>query len=126
MSRHRAGTLIGRRCNMSIRMVALLQSALRDAPSLPVQHATNGADVSSGKFAVPFDMMRFKTVFPTRWSAFLRAHFQSSAHVAFFFGVDDRTARHWLDGTTAPSGAVAIVACARIEGAVDFLMGQAA
>lgn len=97
------------------------------APMLPVQHGTAAIAMSPGKFAErPFDMMRFKAVFPTRWASFLRAHFQNSTHVAFFFGCDDRTARHWLDGTTAPSGPVAIVACARIDGAIQFLMGEAA
>lgn len=107
-------------------LVALVATAFRSSSTVPDNHATAAADKSSGKFAAPFDMMRFKTVFPTRWSAFLRTNFQSSAHVAFFFGVDDRTARHWLDGTTAPSGAVAIVACAKINGAIEYLMGEAA
>lgn len=87
--------------------------------------ATRTPDKSSGKFAVPFDMMRFKTVFPHLWADFLRAHFQSSVHVALFFGVDDRTARHWLEGTTAPCGATAILAVARIPGALAELMEAA-
>lgn len=107
-------------------MVGLLRDSWGNAPMLPPIGSAERADKSSGKFAAPFDMMRFKAVFPHRWADFLRAHFQSSTHVAFFFGVDDRTARHWLDGTTAPSGAVAIVACAKIDGAVEYLMGEAA
>ena len=80
---------------------------------------------SSGKFAGCFDPMRFKAIFPDRWAGFLRAHFRSSTEVAAFFGVDDRTARHWLHGTTAPSGSVAIHAIAAIPGALAELMRAA-
>ena len=92
-------------------------------PVLPDMVNAEPADMSSGKFAgVPFDLHRFRTIFPRRWSGFLQQHFQSSAHVAAFFGMDDRTARHWLEGTTAPNGATALFAAATIPGALAELM----
>lgn len=82
----------------------------------------------SGVFSgVPFDIHRFRAVFPDRWAAFLRANFRSSAHVAVFFDVDDRTARNWLEGITGPRGAhVAVALIARPEAAREHLLREAA
>jgi hypothetical protein len=106
-------------------MVATSLNGSSRSPSLFDHHAADLAEMSSGKFGRAFDMHRFKAVFPSKWASFLRANFRNSTHVAVFFDCDDRTARHWLEGTTAPSGAIAIVAASRIPGAVEFLMGTA-
>ena len=112
---------------MSHSMVAPFASVSSRSPSPLTKVNAEPADKSSGKFAgVPFDMHRFRAVFPHRWADFLRQHFQSSTHVAAFFGVDDRTARHWLEGTTAPNGATAIFAVAAIPGAMQELLEFAA
>ena len=82
---------------------------------------------SSGKLSgQPFDMHRFKAVFPDRWASFLRAHFQTSARVAAFFDVDDKTARNWLHGISAPSGPTVLFAVTCLPGVAEYLMGDAA
>lgn len=78
---------------------------------------------SCGEF--PFDMHRFRTVFPDRWAALLKAHFRDIRHISFFFDVSERTARDWLNGVSAPAGPFAVVACARIPGAIEQLMRAA-
>ena len=72
------------------------------------------------------DLHRFRTVFPDKWSDLMRTHFQSGEHIAFFFGVSERTARGWLEGTSKLTGPSAILAAAQIPGAIQFLMGEAA
>lgn len=63
------------------------------------------ADVSPGTFSGrPCDPYAFRRVYPKRWSEFLHAHFQSAAHVGFFFSIDEATARNWWHGKTGPQG----------------------
>jgi hypothetical protein len=52
----------------------------------------------------PCDPYAFRRVYPKRWSDFLHAHFQSAAHVGFFFSIDEATARNWWHGKTGPQG----------------------
>lgn len=66
-----------------------------------------GTDILAGK---PFDMDRFRTIFPEIWSEFLRRHFRDKEHIAFFFDTDERTARNWLAGLNAPTGPRAVAA----------------
>jgi len=80
----------------------------------------------AGRFSRPFDMHRYRTVFPGRWAGFLKAHFPDVITVAWAFSVDEKTARHWWNGTNAPSGAIAVAACAEIPGAIEYLWGKAA
>lgn len=74
----------------------------------------------------PFDMHRYRTVFPDRWAALLRAHFRNSVEVAYFFGVDEKAARNWLSGTSGPSGAFVALAAVSIPGAMAALFCEAA
>jgi hypothetical protein len=67
--------------------------------------STAAAGLSPGTFSGrPCDPYAFRRVYPKRWIGFLRAHFQSAAHVGFFFSVDEHTARNWWHGKTGPQG----------------------
>lgn len=66
-----------------------------------------GVEFHAGK---PFDMDRFRTVFPHIWADFLRRHFRDKEHIAYFFDTDERTARNWLSGLNAPTGPRAVAA----------------
>lgn len=69
--------------------------------------ADDQSDILAGK---PFDMHRFRAIFPDIWAEFLRRHFRDKEHVAFFFDVDERCARNWLSGLNAPTGPRAVAA----------------
>ena len=66
-----------------------------------------GAEFHAGK---PFNMERFRTVFPNIWADFLRRHFRDKEHIAYFFDTDERTARNGLSGLNAPTGPRAVAA----------------
>ena len=98
--------------------------------STGVDAATEAGGVSSGKCCEqfsghPFDLHRYRVVFPDRWSSFLRAHFRDHMHVAYVFGVSDRTSRNWWDGISAPRAEFALAACKNIPGAAAWLMEAA-
>jgi len=100
-------------------------------PRTGVQTATAVGGVSSGEFCEgfsgrPFDLHRYRVVFPDRWAAFLRAHFRDQMHVAYMFGVSDRTARNWWEGVSAPRAEFALAACKNVPGASEYLMAGAA
>ena len=98
---------------------------------IPCADAGTGAGgVSSGfgagQFAgLPFDLHRYRVVFPDRWASFLKAHFRDHIHVAFVFGVSERTARNWWEGVSAPRAEFALAACKHIPGAAEYLMEAA-
>jgi len=71
----------------------------------------------------PFDLHRYRMLFPDRWMVFLHRNFRNPVHVAFMFGVSDRTARNWWDGVSAPRAEFALAACKHVPGAAEFLMG---
>lgn len=101
-------------------------------PSFHRQLTSAEPAVSSGDCAgfgagVPVDLHRFKTVFPDRWAAFLKAHWRNSVDVAHFFDVDEKTARNWMEGVSAPRGAlVAWVFDAMPAAAAAYLFHEAA
>jgi hypothetical protein len=96
------------------------------APMLMTNHGTGAAETSSGTYSgTPFDMHRYKGIFPDRWASFLRAHFRDSRHVAYAFSVDDKTARNWLAGITAPRAEAALMAVSTYPDALPLLMGAA-
>ena len=106
-------------------MVGRSLSASSSPVSMP-DDCTEAPEVSSGTLSgIPFDMHRFRTVFPGRWADFLRAHFRDARHVAFAFDVDDKTARNWIAGITAPRAEVALYAVSRFPDALPRLMGAA-
>ena len=108
-------------------LVGRSASASYVPPSYATKVNVEAEGTSPGVFPErQFDLHRFKAVFPDRWAALLRSHFSGSAHVAAFFGVDDHTARDWLEGTTGPRGFAVAIACSAIPGAAQQLMGLAA
>ena len=96
-------------------------------PPVPVrQVAPNSGTVSSGDLAGllsgrPCDPLRFRALYPDRWSAFLRAHFQSATHVSVFFEVDNRCARNWWEGTSGPQGWAVEFAIRSLPAAAQYL-----
>ena len=105
--------------------------------SFPRHHAAHLAKLSSGDAVAksaagfpggsPADLWAMKRCFPDRWSDFLRAHFRDSVHVAYTFGVSERTARDWMNGVTGPRGShVALAFAAEPKSAQRILLGVAA
>lgn len=89
------------------------------------------AVMSSGKFAGvfsgrPINLRHYKAVLPDRWAAFLKAHFRNSVTVAFFFDVDEKTARNWMEGVTAPRAEVVLALAERAPSVIPYLLSEAA
>lgn len=63
------------------------------AGCLPVRNSREGPD--------PYAARRR---FPELWARFLRESFRNHVQVAAVFGVSEKTARLWWEGTTAPQG----------------------
>lgn len=100
-------------------------SLSRSIASMPDDGIASGGK-SCGKFSVDysrrFDMQGYRRTFPERWRDFLRAHFSGPVEVAFFFSMEDAsTARHWWNGTNAPSGHFVAHAIDTIPTAISFL-----
>lgn len=70
------------------------------APALPAA-SHDLPDLLRGR---PCDPRMFRALYPTKWAAFLRAHFENPTHVAAFFDVDHHCARNWYEGKTGPQG----------------------
>ena len=100
-------------------------------PHMPCTDAgTEAGGVSSGFvagefFGRPFDLHRYRVIFPDRWASFLKQHFRDHVHAAFVFGVSERTARNWWEGVSAPRAEFALAACKHIPGAAEYLMEAA-
>lgn len=71
---------------------------------------TDAPEKSFGEF--PADPWAFYRCFRDKWPEFIRRNFRNSTDAAAFFGVDDRTVRGWLEGSTAPRGQVVAYAVA--------------
>lgn len=90
-------------------------------------HATKAIASSSGTLSgKPFDLHHFRAMFPDKWSALIRRHFRSTVEVAYFFSVDEKTARNWWEGVTGPSGHAVAIAMKCLPGAMDVLFAEAA
>lgn len=74
----------------------------------------------------PIDLAHYRHTLPERWAAYLRANFSGSVSVAFFFGVDDKTARNWMEETTAPRAEVILAMAERDPSVIRFLLSEAA
>lgn len=109
-------------------VVGLSRNSWSGTPSVSINHDTLKPETSLEILAGerPFDLHRFRVVFPEKWQAFLKAHFRSTAEIACFFEVDDRTAKNWVEGCTKPTAPSALIAVARIPGALAELTGVAA
>jgi len=86
-------------------------------PADAADHAPCCADAATGVF--PADLHGLRRRFPEQWASFLRSHFQGATHVAAFFGVDDHTARGWLNGR--PSGGFVVAAVKADPQAMEIL-----
>lgn len=84
--------------------------ALAASPAVLANVNAPDAGKSFGEF--PVDVWAFYRCFRDRWPEFIRRNFRNSTDAAAFFGVDDRTVRGWLEGTTAPRGQVVAYAVA--------------
>lgn len=58
------------------------------------------------------------------WVELTNKHFQSAEHVAVFFGVTEKAARNWREGTTGPKGGAVAYAIKNVPGAADKLLGS--
>lgn len=92
-------------------------------PAPPSVSSGTGA----GEFAGPgpVDLWGYRRRLPDRWATLLRAHFRCPVHVAFAFGVDERTARNWWEGTCSPRAEAALIAARDIPGALALLLEAA-
>lgn len=84
--------------------------ALAASPAVLGKTTAPATGQSSGKF--PADPWAFYRCFRDRWPEFVRRNFRNSTDAAAFFGVDERTVRGWLEGSTAPRGQVVAYAVA--------------
>lgn len=95
--------------------------AVDGSPADPAPAASQKS-LEINRHARPFDADRFRSVYPDRWQAFLKAHFRSIEEVAVFFGVTDEAARKWWHGVGGPRGAqVSIAFTVFPAGAARFL-----
>ena len=76
--------------------------------------------------ARPVNLHAMRCLFPALWSAFVRANFTSTVHAAYVFGVDERTARAWWEGTTSPSAPVLAAIEDRRPGTILAMLRAAA
>lgn len=83
---------------------------------------------SFGEFPAPrpVDPMAFYRCFRDKWPEFIRRNFRNSTDAATFFGVDDRTVRGWIEGSTAPRGQVVAYAVAAMPNRAMQIVGVAA
>lgn len=87
--------------------------------------ATEPAAKSRGERRI--DLHRMRVVMPDRWAAFLASHFGGNVRlISFFFDTSERQARDWLAGNNGPRCEVALYAVAKVPGALQALMGEAA
>ena len=97
-------------------MVALVSSY---PPSLLPRHdGTAGAGKPAGHSPDP---RRYRALYPDLWHNFLHAHFRDHLHVAYSFGVSERTGRDWWEGVTTSQGWAVAYAVENIPGAAEFL-----
>lgn len=90
------------------------------APSLRKVNA-EPQEASSEIFFRPFDMHGLRRALPDTWADFLKSHFRDAQHVAFMFGVTERTATNWLNRVGAPRPEFVLKAVKHIPGAIVLL-----
>jgi hypothetical protein len=79
--------------------------------------------IATGTFPAIREIVSYRASFPDRWKEFLRQNFPSAARAAKSFAVDDKTARDWWHGRTAPSGFVVALAFKRMPTEAARLLG---
>lgn len=83
---------------------------------------------AAGKmFRRVFDPYHKRQAFPDQWAQWCRENFRNSTQLGAAFGVDERTARNWMGGVSAPMGwAVDAAKEGEIEGVPPFRSRSAA
>ena len=99
---------------------------LTDAAHRAAAPAGMSSGECSAAFARPVNPHKLRCLFPDRWAGFLRAHFRDPVEVAFTFDVDEKTARNWWHGVTAPRGAAVAQAFAMQPAAAQAMLARAA
>ena len=90
-----------------------------DTPDgLPGNHGMTGAGKPAGHSPDP---RRYRALYPDLWHSFLRAHFRDHLHVAYWFGVSERTGRDWWEGITTSQGWAVAYAIETIPTAAAYL-----
>lgn len=102
---------------MVVRLAGSSFVSLHGNPA-PVADAALGGEFPP----IPFDMHRYRTVFPQLWMRFLHQQFRSAYHAQMFFCVDSKTARDWWHGKVAPSAFMVAHAEAAFPGTARFLV----
>ena len=69
-----------------------------------VEHRKGNHGMSPRKFSGPPEARSYRRHFAEKWSAYLKASFDSPAHVAHVFKVDPSTAEKWWMGSHQPQG----------------------
>jgi hypothetical protein len=67
------------------------------------------------------DPRRYRSLYPDKWHGFLHAHFRDAMHVAYSFGVSERSARDWWEGVSTSQGWAVAYAIENIPGAAEHL-----
>ncbi len=91
------------------------------------QHGYEVSGMSTGKFSEKSDVLTYRQHFALVWRDFIKANFESPAHVAFVFKVDPTTSEKWWSGSHAPQGWVVGMAMAdpaMREETIKTLAGQ--
>lgn len=57
------------------------------------------------------------------WVTLINKHFQSPEHAVVFFGVSEKTARNWANGSCGPRGGPVAYALKHMPGAAETLLG---
>ena len=84
---------------------------------------TRGSGAGFGAGGRAFDAGRYRVLFPERWAGFLQSHFRSVGEVGWFFGVDQRTAQNWWEGSNRPTGDKVALAAVRFPAGFADHMG---
>ena len=98
-------------------MVGLSVALASSSPSVAQSHSMAFSGKPSGNSPDP---RRYRALYPDKWFAFLHQHFRDHLHVAFSFGVSERTGRDWWEGKTGPQGWAVAYAIETIPGAETF------
>lgn len=101
---------------MNARMVDRLPSS--SSPSL--LHNLNAPLAGTPSGHSP-DPRRYRALYPNLWHKFLHAHFRDHLHVAYSFGVSERTGRDWWEGVTTSQGWAVAYAIESIPTAAQYL-----
>lgn len=72
----------------------------------------------------PVDMHQLRRAFPERWGEYCRTHHRSAEDLALFMGVDERTARYWMEGKHAPAAPFVLRAVTAFPDAAAMLLGE--